>query len=282
MNEKRLKLALIGRDVKNSKSGNMHRFILRALGADCDYELVSVDEADFYAAFSRLVAEKDGINVTIPYKRTALALLDGLSPEASAIGAINTVLPKGNAFSVHGKTLGFNTDGVGFMQMLRREEISVQGKSVLVLGAGGAGRSVAVALKNAGAAVYMTRKNEALLDGICKELGVHKAPRLPQGGIAGKYALAVNCTGVGMHATEGISPVTEAELKNVSLAIDLIYRPAKSAFLEQAERLGKRTLNGKAMLFYQAYYADCLYLGCPAQDEQADELYENYLKEEEQ
>lgn len=283
MNEKKLALALIGRNVENSKSGEMHRFILNAFGADCDYELVSVDEAGFSDAFSRLLREKDGINVTIPYKLTAIGFLDKLCGDAAKCGAVNTVVTGGNAFckeNAAGGNAGYNTDGIGFMQMLSREDIAVVNKRVLVIGAGGAGRSVAVALKTAGADVFLSRRNEARLQAVCAELGVKKAELDAGGTFAGAYDIFVNCTGVGAGESERVSPVEGAAFEMTEIAVDLIYRPEKSEFLRLAQGRGKRVLNGKAMLFYQAYYADCLYLGVQPDGAQADELYEKYLKTE--
>lgn len=290
MNEKKLSLALIGHNVKNSKSGEMHRFILRAFGADCDYELASVDEAGFSAAFSRLLQEKDGINVTIPYKLSAIGFLDTVCGDAAKCGAVNTVITGRNPFCGEdagyntgrnaGCNAGYNTDGIGFMQMLRREKIAVFNKRVLVIGAGGAGRSVAAALKSAGADVFLSRKDEARLQAVCEELGVKKAERDASGGLSGAYDIFVNCTGVGAGGSEHVSPVEEAAFDRTEIAVDLIYRPETSEFLRLAQGREKRVLNGKAMLFYQAYYSDCLYLGVQPDGAQADELYEKYLKTE--
>ncbi|MBR2398024.1 MAG: shikimate dehydrogenase, partial [Clostridia bacterium] len=93
------------------------------------------------------------------------------------------------------------------------------------------------------------------------------------------YAV-INATGVGMHDSVGISPVGEDILKNCQVAIDLIYVPEKSKFLEIAESLGKKIVNGKAMLFYQAYYAECIFFDVEADAQFAKTIFEDYLKEE--
>jgi shikimate dehydrogenase len=158
--------------------------------------------------------------------------------------------------------------------MLASWGLAVKGKKTLVLGAGGSGRSVAVALKKAGANVFAYRRNQEELLEFCEQLGVQAATSPNEGG----FDILINCTGVGMHDSEGVSPVTEKAFEGAKTAIDLIYTPEKSAFLEIAEQQGLQILNGAAMLFYQAYYADCLYTERKASANQAEILYKKYLQ----
>ena len=95
---------------------------------------------------------------------------------------------------------------------------------------------------------------------------------------SGGYDMLVNCTGVGMHDTEGKSPVEQRAFVGAKWAVDLIYAPEKSKFLELGESMGAKILNGKSMLFYQAYYADCLYLEREADDREAEIFYQRYLE----
>ena len=90
------------------------------------------------------------------------------------------------------------------------------------------------------------------------------------------YDIIINATGVGMHKTEGVSPVGEDILSRTRYAIDLIYYPRKSEFLRIAESLGKPVLNGEGMLFYQAYYGDCIVLGRQPKAEEAARLFAAY------
>ena len=264
MNEKTIRLGLIGKDVSKSLSEGMHGFILSELGYQCEYERFSVSPDDFDCAIRRLLGDFDGFNVTIPYKRDVMEYLNEIVGDAMTFGAVNTVLST--------KKIGYNTDGLGFMLMLRLANIDVEGKRVLVLGAGGAGRSSAAALKQAGASVYVYQRRRAELLKTCNELGVFAADNPESGG----YDVLVNCTGVGMHDTEGRSPVTAKAFVGAKSAVDLIYTPEKTEFLRLAEEEGLSILNGKAMLFYQAYFADCIYLGLKPDDAQAARLYQNY------
>lgn len=267
MKEKTVRLALVGKDVSKSVSEQIHTFILKKWGCVCKYERFSVGKEDFDSVMYRLMGDFDGFNVTIPYKRDVMAYLDEVTGDAFDCGAVNTVLTSTKQ--------GFNTDGVGFLLMVRLAGIEVAGKKVLVLGGGGSGRSSAAALKNAGANVFVyQRRREKLLE-LCNELQVSPVDDPEAGG----YDILVNCTGVGMHDTEGISPVTQKAFAGAKYAIDLIYVPEESEFLRLAKKEGLTTLNGGAMLFYQAYYADCIYLGKQPNDDEAKGIYEQFLNE---
>lgn len=262
----KLRLGLVGKDVSKSASERIHTFILQEMGVGCEYERFSVATQDFDSVMRRLMGDFDGFNITIPYKRDVFEYLDGIEGDAFACGAVNTVITASKK--------GYNTDGVGFMLMIQSAGICVKDKKVLVLGAGGSGRSTAVALKNAGAQVFMYRRNKAELAEVCGQLGVAAADNPEQGG----YDILVNCTGVGMHDTVGVSPVTKSAFVGATAAIDLIYIPEKSQFLRLAQEAGLHICNGASMLFYQAYYADCLYLGLQPDVKEAERLYQKYCQ----
>ncbi len=265
MNVKKLRLGLIGKDVSKSTSGQIHKFILAEWGVECEYERFSVSEDSFDMVMRQLLGDFDGFNVTIPYKRDVFEYLYEIVGDALDCGAVNTVLSQTRQ--------GYSTDGVGFLLMLTAAGIEVSGKRVLVLGAGGSGRSVAVALKNTGAKVFMYRRNRAELEEVCEQLRVSAVDEPEQGG----FDIIVNCTGVGMHDKIGLSPVSEKAFLGASVAVDLIYVPKESEFLRLAKAQGLQTLNGAAMLFFQAYYADCLYLNRAANVREAKGLYEKYM-----
>ena len=266
MNKKKLRLGLIGKDVSKSQSERIHAFILKELGVECEYERFSVSPTEFDNVMRRLMGDFDGFNVTIPFKRDVMEYLDEILGDAHSYGAVNTVVTSG--------ARGYNTDGLGFLQMLDAGGVTVKDKKILVLGGGGSGRSSAVALKNAGARVHMYQRSKDKLEETCRELGIIAASSAEEGG----FDILVNCTGVGMHDSEGLSPVTAAAFAGAEAAVDLIYEPAESEFLRLAKSLGLKTLNGSAMLFYQAYYADCLYLDIQADKTQAQSLYEKYVR----
>ncbi len=264
---KRVRLGLVGKDVSASTSDKIHLFLLRELGCACEYEKISVDAEGFDLAARRLLGDFDGFNVTIPYKRDIMEYLDEVVGDAFEFGAVNTV--------VCATRKGYNTDGEGFMLMLRLAGVEVKGKKVLVLGGGGAGRSSAAAMKKAGGEVFLYQRNRSRLEETCKELGLQAVSSPNEGG----YDILVNATGVGMHDTVGVSPVERGAFEGAFAAVDLIYHPKKSAFLALAEEAGLQIVNGEAMLFYQAYFADCLFLGLTPNEGQAKALYQRYEEE---
>ena len=152
MKVEKLRLGLVGKDVSKSDSERIHRFILNELGVACEYERFSVDKENFDSVMRRLLGDFDAFNVTIPYKRDVMGYLDEITGDALEYGAVNTV--------INAESRGYNTDGVGFLLMLRNAGVEFKDKKILVLGAGGSGRSSAVALKKAGGKVYIYQRNQ--------------------------------------------------------------------------------------------------------------------------
>ena len=259
------RMAVIGKDVSKSDSARMHTFDMEGLGSGCTFDLLSVAKEDFDAYAKKLLAEYDAFCVTIPYKLDIIPYLNGMEGDAKTFGAVNVV--KGGR--------GYNTDGVGFMLMLENGGIRPAGKKVLELGAGGAGRSVIKKLADAGADVYAYDLRVQNLEDVYAEFGCFTPLKELK---PADYDIVINVTGVGMHKTEGVSPVGEDLLSRAGAAIDLIYYPRKSEFLRIAESLGKPILNGEGMLFYQAYYGDCIVLGKQPDAAEAKRLFAAYKR----
>ena len=261
-----LKMAVVGKDVSKSLSPKMHKFILGKLGYSCTYDKVSLDMEEFDTKFPLLLKEYDTLNVTIPYKLDCMKYLE-IKDDAKIFNAVNTIKCD--------TLCGYNTDGMGFMLMLENASIDVNNKKVLVLGSGGVGRSVIKKLIDAKAIVFAYDLNQANLAAVANEFSgftpLDKIDILP-------YDIIINCTGVGMHKTEGKSPVGEDLISLASNLVDLIYEPEESEFLRLGRINGKKTLNGKAMLFYQAYYADCYFLNLKKDSKLALNLYLEYEK----
>ena len=270
------KLAVVGKDVSQSQSPRMHKFLFSRFGEACSYETISIPPAEFSLRAEELFSRFDAFNVTIPFKGAIIPFLKELRGDAQTFGAVNTVLSK--------RREGYNTDGFGFLLMLENEGIAVKGKSVLVLGAGGAGRSCIKKLLEAGGEVFVYERDTERLYEVYREFGaftpLEEIPLRP-------YDIIINCTGVGMHDTVGKTPsaafsggVTEpvgrAILSQCGVAVDLIYIPACSEFLKIAQKEGKPIVNGEAMLFYQAYMADCIILGKQPDAMQAKGFYLSY------
>lgn len=262
------RLAVIGKYVSQSLSPEIHKFIARNTGNELEYDKISIPQDRFEAVVDRLFSEYDGFNVTIPYKLSIIPYLKRTEGDAKVFGAVNTV--RINDLSGH------NTDGLGFMLMLKSNGVQTSGKDVLLLGAGGAGRSVAKKLADAGANVFVYDTVHESSERIEREFeGVKAVEDI----VCKPYYAIINATGIGMHKTVGISPVSEDIISKCTVAVDLIYTPPKSEFLKLAEKNGKQIINGKAMLFYQAYYSQCIYFEKPADEAQAKRLFKKFEEE---
>ncbi len=267
MARKKIKLALIGESVGNSFSPNIHSFILDKLEYDCEYELISIKTDEFPSAVHRLIGDFDGFNVTIPYKREIMAYLDEIIGDAFEVGSVNTV--------VCDERKGYNTDGLGLSHAIKRAGVEVVNKRVLVLGAGGAGRSVAKLFKDKGAQVWAYRRNKEKLKKFCFELGVNECQAVENA----EFDIIVNATGVGSKVDLGVSPIRGRAFEKAEWAIELAYNPSETEFLRLAKSRGANTLNGLSMLFFQAYYADCLYLKKTPSIREMDEFYKEWTYE---
>lgn len=239
-----MKCGLLGRKLGHSYSPMLH-----ALLGDYEY-LLYEREPDEVEAFIRS-GGWDAINVTIPYKKAVVPFLDELSEGARALGSVNTIVrrPDGTLF-------GDNTDVFGFTYMLRRSGVNPAGKKALVLGSGGASVTVQSVLRGLGAQVVVISRTGA--DNY-DNLSRHKDARL-----------IVNATPVGMYPNNGISPIDLAAFPACEGALDLIYNPARTAFLLQAEALGIPHENGLSMLAAQAKRASELFTGKSLPDEDVE------------
>lgn len=263
-----LNLALIGKDVSMSHSPEIHAFIAEKLGYAINYQKLSVPEDKFEEQIGGIINKYDGFNVTIPYKLSIMPHLQKISGYASEFGAVNTVKTS--------TCTGYNTDGLGFKLMLKSNGVNVEGKEVLVLGAGGAGRSVAKTLSDGGAKVFLYNRSFEKAASVAKEFGGVTALKTLENQ---PYFAIINATGVGMHNTVGKSPVGDGLIELCEVAVDLIYNPAKTEFLRIAESLNKKIVNGFGMLFYQAYYSACIFAGITPDEKSAKALFREFLKE---
>lgn len=217
---------LLGRKLGHSYSPQIHKML-----GDYQYELFEKEPQDL-ESFLRSCPFK-GLNVTIPYKKDVLPYCSELSEQAQKLGAVNTIIRRND-----GSLIGHNTDYFGFLSMLERTGISVNGKKVLVLGSGGASATAVVVLKELGAyVVVISRTGDDNYSNIQKHSDA---------------AVIVNATPVGMYPNVGVSPVDLDNFPNLEGVLDMIYNPARTELLQQAERRGLIAENGLWMLVAQA------------------------------
>lgn len=240
---------VIGRPVGHSASPAMHNAAAAALGLDFVYLPIEVaDLGDFFEKFVRpstrqMDWELCGLSVTIPHKSAAMPFLDEVDPVARAIGAINTVVIRGD------RLIGHNTDVEGAMRPLR--DLDLRGRSCAVLGAGGAARAITYGLLGRGARVTIFARDVKRAGRLAEEFGVAVRP-LDELGSSGAEIL-INATPVGMRGwAEGQSPIPSSWLSGGEVVYDLVYNPPDTALLKCARAKGCRAIGGLEMLAAQA------------------------------
>lgn len=199
-----------------------------------------------------------GLMVTIPHKERVLALCDELDESARVIGAANLL-----HFHPNGKIIGHSSDGWAAIESLREEGVSVKGKRLVILGGGGAARSLALTFARAGAAgVLLLNRTVARAQIITEEvqsLGVTaRALPLDEGTLRTAFSdadILVNATSVGMHPREEESPVPTGVLHPQLAVYDIVYNPLETRLLREARAMGARTVDGLGMLIYTNVYA---------------------------
>lgn len=261
-----VRIGLLGRGIGSSLSPIMHEAEGKRLGLGYNYDLIDFDrlnleDIDLGAVLAAAQAlGYAGVNVTYPFKQAVLALLDGLSPEASAIGAVNTVVFR------DGVRIGHNTDCWGFAESFRRGLPSATRRRVLQIGAGGAGVAVARALVQLGVGeINIVDADHAKASSLAAQLaqeGIAASALMPDD-LAKTLPLVdgvVNATPVGMEKYPG-TPFDPALLAAHQWVADIIYFPRRTQLLQQAAELGCPTLPGGGMAIYQAVRAFQLFTG---------------------
>ena len=203
-----------------------------------------------------------GLNVTIPYKKDVMPYCAELSEQAKKVGAVNTIVRRRD-----GTLLGHNTDYFGFAYLLKQSGIAVAGKKCLVLGTGGASVTVQAVLREQGAKVVVLSRS-----------GPENYDHLERHADA---ALIVNATPVGMYPNTGVSPIKLIFFPNLEGVLDLIYNPARTQFLLDAEKLGVPGWNGLSMLVAQAKESAEWFTEKTIPDERIEEIYTRLRRETE-
>lgn len=253
------RLGIIGHPVAHSLSPAIQGAALRAAGIEATYERWDTPLDDLPARLAAL-REPDclGANVTIPHKQAVLPLLDEVAPLAAAIGAVNTIINDG------GRLTGHNTDGGGFVAALREADFEPAGKRLLLVGAGGAARGIAFALRQAdAAAIAIANRTAGRAEALAAAIG---AEAVPFDAPPARYDCVVNCTSAGMHGSgaEDALPCDPAAADPGALIVDIVYAPEETPLLRAAREAGRSVLGGLPMLIHQGALAFELWTGRPA------------------
>ena len=230
-----MEYGLLGERLGHSFSPQIHRDL-----AGYDYQLLPTPPEAVEDLFARRAFQ--GLNVTIPYKRTVMPLCDEIDPRAAAIGAVNTVVNR------NGRLTGYNTDIDGFLYMVRRAGVDMTGKKVVILGSGGTSRTARAAAGELGAReiVTVSRRGEDNYQNLSRHADAQ---------------VLVNTTPVGMYPNWGQSPVSLESFPALEGVLDVVYNPLRTALLLQAEERGLPRSCGLPMLVAQAKRAAELFTG---------------------
>jgi shikimate dehydrogenase len=254
--------AVIGDPIAHSMSPDIHNDAFTRLGMEAHYQAFQIKSDQLEAtldAFKLLNVE--GFNVTIPHKTKVLPLLDRIDPLAKAIGAVNTVKRE------NGSWIGYNTDGLGFLQSLKEANAGeLKNKQVLIIGAGGAARAIYFTLAQQGIKkIDLTNRSITKAEQLKKDcpfkvetksLSLVKAESL-----LARYDIVIQCTSIGMAPNIIDSPIQVSLMKKDCLAMDIVYNPLKTMFLQKVEKQGAQIQNGVGMFIHQAAIAFEIWTG---------------------
>lgn len=245
-------LAVIGDPIDHSLSPILHNSAIRALGLDIVYVALRVPRDDIELAVAAMRAFGfQGCSVTMPHKERIIPFLDGLTDRAKILRSVNIVYKDGD------KYIGDSNDGVALVRSLREDHgLAIRGKAISVIGSGGAGRAISLALAEAGAAsVYVFSRN--------LQTAAEAAELADKAGFVGVGSdiettdIVINATPVGMAGTSlaGLSPIPANYLREGQFVYDIIYHPSVTPLMEMANAKGISNAGGVGMLVHLAAIA---------------------------
>lgn len=248
--------AVIGNPVAHSLSPALHNAAFAALDLDFVYLAFRVEDVKSALAGMRALANFRGMSVTIPHKIEAMKHVDEIAEVDRSIGSINTIVNE------NGRLIGLGTDGPGALKALVDAGVGIDGKSVLMLGAGGAARAIAFTLARNTKLAKLTLLdiNEGILQGLSADLKTGTAARIDSevmtdGSLAQAMAQAdviINCTPIGMHPHEGASLVPVGLFRPGQVVFDIVYTPLETKLLADARSRGLQAISGVEMFINQA------------------------------
>lgn len=273
---------LLGNPVEHTMSPAIHNFLAEKMGQNLAYLPFHVETGRVEEAVKGAYAlNMLGLNVTVPYKSDVIPHLMDIDEMAKQIGAVNTLV------RVEGGYKGYNTDMPGLYRAMCSDNVVIEGQKVLILGAGGVARAVAMLLarKNAAEIIILNRTverawaiadevNEFVRSKLARAISIDDYSTLPEGE---KY-LAIQATNVGMYPNIEECVITSDDFyKRVHTGYDLIFNPFETKFMQLVKTQSGQAYNGLKMLLYQGIIAYELWTDCTVTEQLAAEVYENLL-----
>ena len=241
------KYLVIGNPIEHSLSPKLHNHWIRENNIDAIYDKKQLNENDIEAIINEVKNDKiNGINVTIPFKKSIIPYLDQLTLIAKEAQSVNTIFKKDN------KVFGGNTDIGGFEHSLKHINYDVKNKKVFILGAGGVVPSIILALKKLGVSkISLSNRTKEKAEDLKK---IYKDLEVISWGQCVDFDIIINATSLGLKKDDRIE-LDFSKFKSDKLFYDVIYNPSKTNFLLKGEKLGNKIENGKMMFIYQAQLA---------------------------
>ena len=241
------KYLVIGNPIEHSLSPKLHNHWIKENNISAIYDKRQINESSIEKVINEVKNEKiEGINVTVPFKRSVIRFLDQLTPLAEKAQSVNTIFKRDN------KIIGENTDIGGFEQGLKHINYNVKNKKIFILGAGGVVPSIIIALKKLGASkIILSNRTKEKAEDLKK---IYSDLEIIDWGKIIDFDMIINATSLGLKNTDEIK-LNYTKIGSNKLFYDVIYNPDQTNFLKKAELMGNKIENGKMMFIYQAQLA---------------------------
>lgn len=265
------KFAVIGHPIGHTMSPFIHKSLFAINGIEVEYQPLDIAPEKLSDEIGGVLAPLTGFNVTIPHKEKIIPLLDHINDSAKKYNAVNCVK------NDNGKLYGCSTDAFGFTEALKANGVPLSG-NVLILGSGGAARTLAREASDSGCCLTIAvreadlEKAAELKSWLEESGGKVNVIRLEE--ISGEYDLCINATPVGMYPNTGVMAITKEQLSRCRAVFDAVYNPRRTKLIETAEELGIKAVGGMAMLVWQAVKAHEFWYGAAFETKEIEKIIE--------
>ena len=241
------KFLVIGNPIEHSLSPTLHNYWIKNNSINAIYEKRKLDESELDELILQIKQKKiDGVNVTVPFKKTIIPFLDELSDEAENTQSVNTLYLRDN------KVIGHNTDIIGFQTSIKKSKYDISNKEIFILGAGGVVPSIVFALNKM--KVSKIKISNRTIENAENVKKLFKNIEIIEWGEVPSFDMIINATSIGLKKEDYINLDFSLVSKNCFF-YDVIYNPTETNFLKTGKKMGNITLNGKLMFIHQALSA---------------------------
>lgn len=252
-----MRYGLIGEKLGHSFSKDIHERI-----ADYTFDLIPLSKEEFKTFMEK--KEFTALNVTIPYKKDVIPYLDEMDEHAKAIGAVNTIVNR------DGKLKGYNTDFTGFLYMVKKHNVHMEGKKVLIIGNGGASAAIQAVVQHESA-------GSMVIVDVVPGNGAISYDEMFSSHLAAE--IIINTSPIGMYPRIGNAPIDISMFHKCEAVLDVIYNPILTRLCFEAQEMDIKRVNGLEMLIAQAKQSVEFFLDKSIDDQIIDDIYQDMLRE---